>query len=610
MKLKQSISTFDVFCIASGVMISSGIFILPGIAFEKAGPSVFVSYALAGLAALVGVLSIIELTTAMPKSGGDYYFINRSFGPLPGLVTGLFSWFSLSFKTAFAIFGIAEILYTATGFNLLFYAILITIFFVILNILGVDFAAKFEVFIVVGLLAIMVFYVLSGMSSIRIGRFDDFAPKGVHSILLTAGFVFVSFGGLVKVASLSGEVENPKKSMPLAIIGAVLVVTTLYALLLIVLVGTSDPTKLMVSLTPVADSAHGFLGSFGYYMIIAAALLAFISTANAGIMSSSRYPVALGNDRLFPPFLSRISKRFNTPIPAIILTGTIIILSLLLELDTLVKIASSIILFSYILTNAAVIIIRESKIQNYRPSFKVPLYPWTQIISIIFFSLLIVEVGVAAFETVAGILIFGVLFYLFYGRKKYSKEYALLYLVERILNKKLTSDGLEKELKEILSNRDHITEDRFQELVQESTVLDLEHKTDYETLFHIISDQLKETLDLEKDAIVTLLKEREEDSSTALSPFLAVPHIILDGEKLFKMVIIRSREGISFSDEYDAIKAVFVLAGTKDERQFHLQSLSAIAQITQNKDFEKQWMAAKNTGNLKDICLLSERRRM
>ena len=80
MDLKKQISTFEIFCIASGVMISSGIFILPGIAFEKAGPAVFLSYAVAGIAA--GVLSIIELSTAMPKSGGDYFFITRSFSPL------------------------------------------------------------------------------------------------------------------------------------------------------------------------------------------------------------------------------------------------------------------------------------------------------------------------------------------------------------------------------------------------------------------------------------------------------------------------------------------------------------------------------------------------
>jgi amino acid transporter len=96
-------------------MISSGIFILPGLAFSYAGPAVFISYFLAGVLALVGVLSVIELSTAMPKAGGDYYFVTRSLGPLVGTVSGIMSWFALSLKTAFAVFGIAEIVFLLTG---------------------------------------------------------------------------------------------------------------------------------------------------------------------------------------------------------------------------------------------------------------------------------------------------------------------------------------------------------------------------------------------------------------------------------------------------------------------------------------------------------------
>ncbi len=610
MKLKKSIKTFDIFCIASGVMISSGIFILPGIAFAKTGPSVFISYALAGLVALIGVFSIIELSTAMPKSGGDYYFINRSFGPLPGLITGFFTWLSLSFKTAFAIFGIAEILHTATGYNLLMFAAIITALFVILNIVGVDIAAKFEVIIVVILLLIMTLYVITGFPKVAIEKFTNFSYGGINSIFLTAGFVFVSFGGLLKVASLSGEVENPKKSIPLGIISAVIVVTTLYALLLIVLVGTFDATSLKSSLTPVADSAVLFLGKPGYFLIIFAALLAFVSTANAGVMSASRYPVALSNDSLLPSFLGKVNKKFDTPVPAILITGLIIILSLLLELPVLVKIASSIIIFSYILTNIALIIIRESKIQNYKPSFRVPFYPWTQIASIILFSFLLIEVGLAAIETIIGIIVISLLVYIFYGRKKYHREYALLYLIERIVNKKLTSNDLENELKDILHSRDEIVEDRFHELVKNSLVLDIDEQMHYEELFTQIANQWKNDGSIDKDKVLMLLKEREKTSSTALSPFLAIPHIIIEGKEQFKMLIIRSKKGIYFNEKSDSVKAVFILLGSADERQFHLQALSAIAQITQNKDFEKLWMNAKDTKNLRDICLLSERKRL
>ena len=91
MNLKRNLGFFDVFCISSGAMISSGIFILPGMAYSQAGPLVFVSYFLAGMLALMGTLSIIELATAMPKAGGDYFFITRRLGPFAGTVSSFLS---------------------------------------------------------------------------------------------------------------------------------------------------------------------------------------------------------------------------------------------------------------------------------------------------------------------------------------------------------------------------------------------------------------------------------------------------------------------------------------------------------------------------------------
>mgnify|MGYP005643917461 FL=1 len=111
-KLKKEIKAFGVFSIASGAMISSGIFILPGLAFTKVGSGLYISYLLAGFLGLVGILSMIELATAMPKAGGDYYYINRSFGPLIGSISGFLGWFALTLKSSFAVFGISQIIFT------------------------------------------------------------------------------------------------------------------------------------------------------------------------------------------------------------------------------------------------------------------------------------------------------------------------------------------------------------------------------------------------------------------------------------------------------------------------------------------------------------------
>ena len=267
------------------------------------------------------------------------------------------------------------------------------------------------------------------------------------------------------------------------------------------------------------------------------------------------------------------------------------------------------ILFSYILTNAAVIIIREAKIQNYRPTFKAPFYPFIQIISIIIFIFLLLEIGIAALETVIIIIAISLLIYLFYGRRKYKNEYALLYIIERIVNKRLSSANLENELKEILLQRDAVVSDRFDNLVEESVFIDLNESMTKDELFKVIAEQLSNELKRKPAELLQLLVEREEESSTALTPFLAIPHVIIEGESIFNMLVVRVKDGVFFSDKFDSIRAIFVLIGTKDERQFHLQALSSIAQITQSKDFEKQWLIAKSIQNLKHICLLSERRR-
>ena len=95
MKLKKELKLIDVFCITSGAMLS-GLFILPGLAYVMAGPGVLVSYLLAAILALTGLLSQAELATAMPKAGGTYFYVTRSMGSAVGTVYGMITWLSLA----------------------------------------------------------------------------------------------------------------------------------------------------------------------------------------------------------------------------------------------------------------------------------------------------------------------------------------------------------------------------------------------------------------------------------------------------------------------------------------------------------------------------------
>jgi len=609
MKLKKELNLLDVFCIASGAMISSGLFILPGLAHAQAGPAVFISYLLAGLLAMTGMLSQAELVSAMPKAGGTYFYVTRSMGPGVGTVDGLITWFSLSLKSAFALVGMAAFAVLMVNIDLRVIALSFCLIFIIINLIGIKEAGRLQVALVIGLLAILLFYVARGLPVIKVQRFEPFAPKGTLAIFSTAGFVFVSFGGLLKVASIAEEVKDPGRVVPLGMILSLLVVSIFYLLVVLVTAGVLDAATLDNSLTPISDGAGAFMGGWGSIILSIAAILAFISTANAGIMAASRYLFASSRDGLLPGSLGNVNARFNTPHVSILVTGMFIIIAIFLKLDNLVKAASSVLILTYIFSCLSVIILRESHLQNYQPRFRSPLYPFIQIIGILGFGFLLVEMGKGVLIINAILIVSGFFIYWFYGRVRAKREYALLHLVERITAKELTSHSLQSELKEIIRERDEIVKDRFDHVIEDAIVMDIDDRLSVDVFFNIVAGVMAERLHVNPRVLLQLLKEREKESTTVLTPYLAIPHIVIDVEGTFDILFARCKKGILFSEQAPHVQAVFVLAGGRDERNFHLRALAAIAQIVQDPAFEKKWMAAKSKEDLRDIVLLGERRR-
>jgi len=449
-------------------------------------------------------------------------------------------------------------------------------------------------------------YFAIGAPNIQASHFSPFIVEGggFNAILSTAGFVFVSFGGLLKTATIAEEVRNPRRNIPGGFIAATLAITLLYTLLLVVTVGILPADELRGSFTPIADTARILAGTVGYVAITIAAVLAFITTANAGIMSASRYPLALGRDKLLPPLAARVNKQ-GSPTVAIVLTGGIILASLLLDIEKLVKAASAVVISSYILSAAAVLVMRRSKLTNYRPTFRVPLYPWLPLFGIVCFSMM----GLAAVEISLGLVVFGLLIYFFYGRKHTDMGYALLHIAQEVMNKELTSESLEKELYETIHQRDEVVHDAFDEILKTAGAFDLEPAATQESLLAAIAQILQTELSLSETELRTKFEEREAQGSCVLTPFVAVPHIIVEGEQLFKILLVRSREGIEFEVD-TSVKAFFVIVGSRDMRNMHLKALAAIAHIVQHPEFEKRWASAMNEAQLKDILLLSERVRM
>jgi mannitol/fructose-specific phosphotransferase system IIA component (Ntr-type) len=326
-------------------------------------------------------------------------------------------------------------------------------------------------------------------------------------------------------------------------------------------------------------------------------------------MSASRYPFSLSRDGLLPGFFDRVHPAYHTPYVSVIVTGAFIAVSLFLPLDILVKAASTVMILTNLFCCLSVLILRESRIQNYRPSFRAPLYPWIPLLGCLGFICLLAGMGRAALVTTLLLIFGGLVLYFLYGRRQVSREYALLHLIERITAKELTSRTFENELRDILHERDEVVKDRFDHLVEDAVVLDMTDSISADDLFSRTAGILAEQLNTSPSTLARKLIERERQSSTVLSPFLAIPHIIIDGNHAFSLVIIRCREGVFFSDDLPAVHAIFLLVGTMDERSFHLHTLAAIAGIVHNPSFEDFWMRAKDEHALRDILLLGSRKR-
>jgi len=609
--LKKELKFLDIFCVATGAMISSGLFILPGLAFSKAGPAVIVSYVLAGLLCIPAMLSTAELITAMPKAGGDYFYIMRGFGPLLGTVAGFSSWFSLSLKGAFALVGMGAYLTLITNLPLNVIATICCLFFIILNLIGAKEAGRFQVFLVLSLMAILLLYVIWGSRSINVSHFSRFFEKGTGAVFATASFVFISYGGLTKVAAIAEEVENPGKNLPLAMMSSLAVTSILYGLVIFVTIGVLDPATLSTTLIPISNGAAAFGGDIFKVVISVAAFLAFISTANSAVMTASRYPLGMSRDKLLPSCFRKISPKSKIPYVAILFTGSFMILALLfLKLELLVKIASSVLILLFIFANLTVILFRESKILSYRPKFSSPFYPYMQILGIIGGVFLLIEMGAFIVFLTMLFLVLGLGWYKFYGYKEASQDSALIYVLERMLakDKELTSDNLLTELKDIVVTRDEMVEDRFHKLIERNEIIDIESPMKMEDFFRDISRNLEKKLSLSAEELFYKFMARERESSTVLRKGLSIPHIVIEGENVFEIILVRAKAGIIFPDD-KLVHMVFVLAGSSDERNFHLKALAAIAQITQHPDFDNKWLSAKNEDELRNIVLLAERRR-
>ena len=366
-KLDRSLSLPYVIAISIGGMLGSGIFVLPGFASGITGSSVWLAYLLGALCVLPAALSKSELATAMPSSGGTYVYIERAFGPLFGTISGIGLWLSLLLKSSFALIGLGAYLAVLTNVDdgmtrLVAIGFLVFIFF--LNVFGVKKVGKVQLVIVIISLVCLAALFFFGFSTVEESFLKPFMKEGSVGLISAVAFVYLSYSGVIKIAAIAGEIKNPDKNLPLAMILSLLFIAGIYVFISFVLVGNVDPKTLSVDLRPIHTLSELIGGTSFGYAVAFVGVLTLMSGANSGVLAASRFPFAMARDLLVPSFFSKIHSKYLTPVASILFTCIVMAFVIwFLDVVKIAKLASAFMVMMFVSVNLCVIILRETSTQ-------------------------------------------------------------------------------------------------------------------------------------------------------------------------------------------------------------------------------------------------------
>jgi APA family basic amino acid/polyamine antiporter len=612
-KLKKEIGLLGVYAIATGATLSAGFFLLPGLAAVEAGPAIVLAYIVAAIPLIPATFSIIELATAMPRAGGVYYFLDRSLGPWMGTMGGIGTWLALVLKVSFALVGMgAYIALYVPELPIVPVAVGIAIALGALNLLGADKTGGFQVALVVGLLVILTFFVVGGVPQIQMSRLTAMFDVEAETILSTAGLVYISYVGVTKVASLSEEVKDPERNLPLGIILSLITAVLIYGLGTAVMVGVLPLGQLVGDLTPAASAAGVLFGNWGALLVSGAALLAFVSVANAGMLSASRYPLAMSRDHMMPQFFQRLNAK-GAPVSSVVVTmGVIILILIFLDPTKIAKLASAFQLLMFALVCLAVMVMRESGLASYDSGYHSPWYPWMQIFGILSSGVLILEMGWIPSLFSAGLVMLGTVWYFKFARHRVVRNGAIYHMFERW--GQLRYNGLDAELRGILKEKGLREEDPFDEVIARSLVIDLDGPAEFETVTRRVAEWLSGHVPHTADEIEKQLLDRTHIGATPVTHGVGLPHLQIDGIEHGEMVLVRSKQGIhiQFTDPLtgheaeERLTAIFYLFSPEHDPSQHLRILAQIARRVDDENFLTEWQAAENEQEIKEALLHSE----
>ena len=448
--LRKRLSARHLVGFGVGVVIGTGIFTLTGIqAKNTAGPAVVISFAIAGVVAMLAALCYAELASAVPTAGSAYSYAYATGGELLAWIIGwdLFLEFAL---------GAAVVARGWSGYlgNLLdlptsvfgedstvnLGAVAIVVVLTVIAVIGIRESARFTGLLVIVKVAICVFVIVAGAWYVRGANLTPFVPPsqgaqdasglkqtliqavagidpvsfGIGGVLTAAAVVFFSYTGFEAVANLSEETKKPSRDLPLGLLGTLGLSTALYIGVSLVVVGMVHYDKIDEG-APIADAFDQVGLGWGSTLVSIAAVAGLTSVILVDLVTVSRIGFAMGRDGLLPQSIAKVSPRTGTPVRMTLLyAAVVVVLAAFIPLSTLADLVSIGTLFAFVLVSIAVPVLRRTKPDLPRP-FRVPLSPVLPVVSALACLYLMVNLTLETWWRFLAWLAFGLVVYAGYG---------------------------------------------------------------------------------------------------------------------------------------------------------------------------------------------------
>ncbi|WP_163652097.1 amino acid permease [Listeria sp. PSOL-1] len=432
--LKQTLGAFDLMLLGVGAIIGTGIFILPGtVAAIHSGPAIVFSFIIAAVVCALAALCYSEFASTVPVAGSAYTYGYVIFGEFIAWLLGwallleyglavasvASGWSSYlnAFLSGFHIkipHAISGSFNPAAGTFINLPAIIIIFLIALLLTRGIKESTRVNRVMVILKVSVILLFILVGIFYVKPTNWQPFMPFGFSGVLNGAALVFFAYLGFDAVSSAAEEVKNPKRNMPIGIIGSLVVCTLLYMLVSIVLTGMVSYTKLNVT-DPVAFALQVINQNWVAGIVSLGAVVGMITVILVMMYGGTRLVYALGRDGLLPKSMAEINQKYKTPVKNTWTYATIVaVFAGLIPLDKLAELVNIGTLLAFMVVSLGIIFLRRKK-DIASGAFKTPFYPVLPIVSFLLCAFLITRLSAATWTACGIWFVIGLVIYFAYG---------------------------------------------------------------------------------------------------------------------------------------------------------------------------------------------------